>query len=189
MALTKLNNQSIATLTDFNLSTDDLPAGAVLQVQQTSSGTRVSQTTTSYTEPSTSYRVVITPTRSNSMICLQYYIPLNQNSASNVLTIMRAFRSVGGSKSYDLTSRGSSNGNRNVIAGGLFRPGNGFDYNDHNMITFNAVDFPNTTSTCEYGFETRPEGANTTSFGYSQSNSGIWGIDADIVIIATEIAQ
>jgi len=35
MALTKLNNQSIAALTDFNLSTDDLPAGSVLQVVNT----------------------------------------------------------------------------------------------------------------------------------------------------------
>lgn len=35
MALTKLNNQSIASLTDFNLSTDDMPTGTVLQVQHT----------------------------------------------------------------------------------------------------------------------------------------------------------
>ena len=35
MALTKLNNQSIAALTDFNLSADDMPSGSVLQVQHT----------------------------------------------------------------------------------------------------------------------------------------------------------
>ena len=34
MALTKLNNQSIASLTDFNISTDDMPTGSVLQVKK-----------------------------------------------------------------------------------------------------------------------------------------------------------
>jgi hypothetical protein len=120
---------------------------------------------------------------------LQYYVPLNQNSASNILTGIRAFKIVnGGSKSYTLTSTGTSNGSRHVIAGGSFRPGNGYDNNDMNMQYFTAVDTAGTTSPCVYGFETFPEGANTTGFGYSLTNSSTWGWDADIVIVATEIA-
>lgn len=163
----------------------------VLQTQYVSSATRVSTThTTTSTEPSTAYRVTITPTFASSMILLRYYIPVNQNSGSNILTTIRAFRIIGGgSKSYALTSAGSTSGSRQVIAGGVFRPGNGYDNNDQNMVTWDVIDFPNTTSSTVYGFETKPEGGNTTTFGQSANDNGTWGYDADIVIIAQEIAQ
>jgi hypothetical protein len=162
----------------------------VLQTQYIASTTRVTTTHTSWQEPSTSYRVNITPQFSNSMILLNYYIPLNQQSASNILTGIRAFRIIAsGAKSYALTSAGVVNGSRWPIAGGYFRPGNGFDANDMNKEVVTAYDFPATTGVCTYGFETFPEGGNTTFFGSSGSNNGTWGWDADIVIIAQEIAQ
>jgi hypothetical protein len=170
------------------------PAGVlrstVLQTQYTASAARVTTTHTSWQEPSTSYRVNITPQFSNSMILLNYYIPLNQQSASNILTGIRAFRIIGGgAKSFALTSAGVVNGVRWPIAGGYIRPGNGFDANDMNKEVVTAYDFPATTGVCTYGFETFPEGGNTTYFGASGSNNGTWGWDADIVIIAQEIAQ
>jgi hypothetical protein len=163
---------------------------AVVQTQYVSSGTRVSTTHTSFAEPSSSYRVSITPFYSNSMIEVSYYIPLNQSSAANILTILRSFRIIdGGSKSYSLTSTGASNGSRNVIAGGVFRPQNGYDGNDMDMKMWTVIDFPGTTGTCTYGFESRPEGGNTTYWGYSGGDSSLWGWDSDIVIVAREIAQ
>ena len=69
MALTKLNNQSIAALTDFNLSTDDLPAGTVLQVQ--SDSVQSDLTTNSGTYASTGLSIDFTPKSSNSTIYVQ----------------------------------------------------------------------------------------------------------------------
>jgi hypothetical protein len=161
----------------------------VLQTQVVSSRTRVSTTVASWNEPSTAYRVNITPTFANSMIKLMYYIPVNISSAANILQVYRAFRIIGGTTSFDLSSAGTTNGSRWPIAGGVLRPGNGFDSNDMNMISWNVIDFPNTTATCTYGFQHFPEGGHTTFFGYSNSNNGTWGFDANILIIAQEIAQ
>lgn len=162
----------------------------ILQTQYVASGTRTSTTHSgSFAEPSTSYRVSITPYFSNSMILVNYYIPLNQSSAANILTVMRSFRSVGGTKNYSPTSAGASNGSRNVIAGGTFRPQNGYDGNDMDMKSWQVVDFPGTTSAVTYGFESKPEGGNTTYWGYSGGDTSLWGWDSDIVIVAQEIAQ
>jgi hypothetical protein len=163
----------------------------VLQTQYVASTTRVTTThTVNFAEPSTAYRVSITPTYASSMIILRYCIPLNQNSASNILTNIRAFRIVGGgSKNYALSSAGVTNGSRRVYAGGTFRPGNGYDLNDQNIVTFDVIDFPNTTSSVAYGFETSPENTATITYGFSASDNGSWGYDSDIVIIAQEIAQ
>ncbi len=180
---------SATDLTTGTLPTARLPAGSVLQVQSIQSGTRVSTTHSSQVEPSTAYRVQITPTYASSKIFLWYHIPFNQDSAANILTTIRAFRIVGsGSKSYALTSAGNSNGSRHVIAGGAIRPQNGFDGNDMNIEVLHCVDLPNTTSQVTYGFETYPEGGNTTTFGYSANGSSVWGWDADIVITAMEVA-
>jgi len=166
-------------------------SGAIIQTQYVSSGTRVQTTHSStWAEPSTAYRVTITPIFANSMIIVKYYALVNQNSGSNVLTAVRAFRSIaGGAIDPALTSAGSTNGTRQVVAGGIFRPGNGYDLNDQNMLSWQVVDFPNTTSSIAYGFQTRPEGGNTSSWGYAASTDGNWSSDADIVIIAQEIKQ
>jgi len=188
------NNIRAATGTQVSMANGHTlyAPGHVLQVQYVSSGSRVSTSNTypNWAEPSTDYRVSITPTQSNSMIQLQYYVPLNQNSAANILTTIRAFRIInGGSKSYGLTSSGSPQGSRNVVAGGVFRPNNGYDGNDMNMVSFTAIDFPATTSPCVYGFETMPEGTALVRFGYSGGDNAAWGWDADIVITATEVGQ
>jgi hypothetical protein len=165
-------------------------SGSVIQTQYVSSGTRVSTTYTGFNEPSTAYRVSITPTSTSSMILLRYFVPAQVNSASNILQIFRAFRIVGGgSKDYALTSRGNTSGSRNPIAGMMLRPSNGYDLNDALTWQVEVVDFPNTTSAVTYGFETNPEGGNSTYYGYTNNDNGSWGFDADIVIVAQETAQ
>ena len=167
-----------------------MPVGSVIQTQYVSSGTRVSTTYSGFSEPSTAYRVSITPSSASSMILLRYFVPIQVNSAANILQLFRAFRIVGGgSKDYALTSRGNTNGNRFPIAGMMTRPSNGYDQNDAITWQVEVIDFPNTTSAVTYGFETNPEGGNTTYYGYTASDNSTWGFDADIVIVAQEIAQ
>jgi len=165
-------------------------SGSVIQTQYVSSGTRVNTTYSGWNEPSTSYRVTITPTSTSSIILIRYFVPTQVNSASNVLQSFRAFRIIGGgSKDYGITSRGNTNGSRNPIAGMVNRPWNGYDSNDMMNWSVEVVDNPNTTSSIVYGFETNPESTNSTYFGYSASDNGTWGFDADIIIVAQEIAQ
>ena len=166
--------------------------GTPVQVQYTSSGTRTSVNSTSFTEPSTNYRVAITPKSTASMIKITYFIPMNPGAdyATNTIYSLRAFRIIGGSTSYALTSAGGSNGSRNVFAGITVRPV-GYDLNDPMTVTFTVIDFPNTTSTCTYGFDFKREtgGNGTVYFGYSAGDSSNWGFDTDILIIAEEIGQ
>lgn len=171
---------------------DGLINSTVLQTQYVSSSTRTTVNSTSFVEASTAYRAVITPRFSNSLILLAYYIPCNPgaNYAANTIFTVRAFRSQGGTKSYNLTTAGNSNGSRQVFAGRTIRPP-GYDLNDPMWVYFPALDQPNTTAQLEYGFEVMREsgGTGTLYFGNSAGDTAIWGFDHDIFIMAQEIAQ
>ena len=82
MALTTLNNQSISDLTDFNLSTDDMPAGTVLQTVQSTNGTRGLIASTSYT--STPITATITPTSSTSKVLVRAVFLYSQVRSSAI---------------------------------------------------------------------------------------------------------
>jgi hypothetical protein len=168
---------------------------SVLQTQTTYSNTKVNVTTaSSWVEPSTDYRVTITPTFTNSMIHVTFYVPLNvywSGVSANCLKLFRAFRSVGGTKNYALSSAGTAGGSRFNISGHAFRTGNGYDYNDQQAERWDAIDFPATTSQVTYGFEFLQEASSASGnyFGYSASDNGTWGYSSRIIIIAQEIAQ
>jgi hypothetical protein len=162
------------------------------KISYTSSGTRTTVDSTSFVEPSSSYRVSITPSTTSSGIKVTYFIPGNLNGAwaGNTIYTFRAWREIGGgSRSYSLTSAGGSNGSRNVIAGMTDRPHNGVDGNDPTTIEFTVIDYPSTTSSCVYGFEYKREtgGGGTLYFGYSQGDTSNWGFDTDILLIAEEV--
>jgi hypothetical protein len=154
--------------------------------------TRTTLNSTSFAEPSINYRVSITPRFANSLISLQYYIPVNPGAsyASNTIYSFRAFRSVAGTKTYSFLTAGVANGSRQVFAGITIRPP-GYDVNDPMWVNFIALDTPGTTNACEYGFEAMREtgGTGVLYFGNTAGDSAIWGFDHDIVIIAKEIAQ
>lgn len=169
-----------------------IPSGSVIQTQYTTSTTRTTMNSTSFSEPSSNYRVLITPSSSSSIIILYYYIPWNPgaNYASNTIFNFRAFRIIGGSTTFSLTSTsGSSNGSRNIYSGQAIRP-QGYDLNDSLATFFTAIDAPGTTSQCTYGFQAKREGGGngTMYFGYSSSDNSDWGWDTNINIIAQEIA-
>lgn len=169
-----------------------MPVGSIVQTQYVSSGTRTSVDSTSFVEPSSAYRVSITPSSSSSIIKLHYYMMLNPGGsyATNTIFTVRAFRILNGVTTYSLISTGNTNGSRNVIAGATFRPW-GYDLNDAFPLNLCVLDNPGTTSTCTYGFEYKREagGTGVMYFGYSSGDSSLWGFDTDIVIVAEEIAQ
>lgn len=84
MALTKLNNQSIAALTDFNLSTDDLPSGTVLQVVQAKK-TDTQSSATSGTTPVVigGLSCTITPSSASSKILVTVNIGFLSSNTGN----------------------------------------------------------------------------------------------------------
>jgi hypothetical protein len=169
-------------------------AGAVVQVQYVNSTTRVqvSQSST-FAEPSSNYRVSITPLFSNSMMVIEYHVPIgyaNGGWAANYVTIVNAKRFSGGGYTTvnNVSSGGTANGGRPAIAGYATRPNNGFDYNDSQDFSFTAIDFPATTSAIQYGFYCSAEGGNLC-FGYSGSDGGSWMWDSSITIVVKEIKQ
>ncbi len=188
-AATGINASAISTGT---LPRNRIFSGSVLQTQYVTSSTRTTMNSTSFAEPSSNYRVSITPTSTSSIIILKYYIMWNPgaNYASNTIYNFRAFRILSGVTSYALTSTsGSSNGSRNVYSGQAIRP-QGYDTNDPIATFFTVIDAPSTISQCTYGFQAKREtgGNGTMYFGYSMSDNSDWGWDTNINIIAQEIA-
>ena len=166
----------------------------VLQTRYVSSTTRTNIDTTTLVEVSTAYRVTITPRFANSLIVLNYFIPMNPGAsyATNTIYTIRAWRSTNGgaTRTYSLTSAGAQLSNRIGMAGVTFRPP-GYDLNDPMTQNFFVLDTPGTVSLCTYGFEFRRESGGTGNvyFGYSAGDSTVWGFNTNITITAQEIAQ
>jgi len=165
-----------------------LPSGSVIQTQYVSSATRVTSNAGTFTEPSTNYRVTITPTSTTSVIILRYFIPSGFVSSYQPYYVhkTRAFRMVSGTKSYNITSSGTNNSNRPGHSGITLRPSNGYDGNDPFFLAFDAIDIPGTTSAVTYGFEFA-SGGGTLSFGYMGPDVA-YGYDTNVTITAMEVA-
>jgi len=71
MALTTLNNQSISDLTDFNLSTDDLPTGTVLQVVNSYNTSQLDVSSTSLVTLNT---LSVIPVATGSRFAIQFFL-------------------------------------------------------------------------------------------------------------------
>ena len=147
---------------------------------------------TSFQEVSDAFRLTITPKFSDSMIFLEYLIPLNQTSTGhNNIFGFNAYRISGGSGAGNVTSQGPSSGSRKRTAGGMMRAQNGQDANDHNLETWIAFDFPNTTSAVVYGIQVFQESSDsgTIYIAHSANNNSTWGMASRVIITASEVAQ
>ena len=148
---------------------------------------------TSFQEVSDAFRLTITPKFSDSMIFLEYLIPLNQTSTShnNIIGFNARRLSGGRGGAGNVTSQGPSSGNRKRTAGGMMRAQNGQDGNDHNLETWIAFDFPNTTSAVVYGIQVFQESSDsgTIYIAHSAGNNSTWGMASRVIITATEIEQ
>ena len=161
--------------------------GVIRQIQYKISTTTATHNTTSFQEVNSDYRVYITPTNTNSIMLVDYTIPTNEQCGNNTIFLISAMRD--GSRT-NITSVGQSSGSRHRVAGGGFRPGNGYDTNDMSVNHFRVIDAPNTTNQVYYGFHFKQEssGVNNIRFGYSDGDNTSWGWRANIIITATEIA-
>ena len=149
-------------------------------------------TVNAWGEPSTSYRLNITPKFSDSLIVLHYFVPLNQySSGANNIFVFRSVR-YSPNSSHLITSAGQQAGSSRMrVAGGAARAQNGYDINDQNLEGWIAYDRPATTSQCTYGFEIKQETSDsgTIYIGYSNSDNGTWGYASRVIITAREIRQ
>lgn len=163
--------------------------GAVAQFAYVSSNTKVTIDSTSFVEPSVDYRVIISPKDASNTVKISYQIPTNPGSsyARNTIYTFKAFKIIGGVKSYSLTSAGGSSGSRNSIAGMAIRPV-GFDANDPMWANFEVIDQPGTTSAVTYGFDFKrgTGGSGNLYFGYSACNCATSGFSSDVTIAAEE---
>jgi hypothetical protein len=178
-------------LTD-KLSYDNFPTNSIVQqVVGRSSALTSANPVDVWAEVNTAYRVSITPKYSNSLILLQYAIPMNPTGAANILMACAPWRSTdgGSTQTRAISGAGASSGSRWAIGTAWFRSSNGYDNNDmqHHQVT--SYDFPGTTSQVVYGFQFRSEGTNTTYFNYSNGDNTSWGWTSQVVIVATEIKQ
>ena len=148
---------------------------------------------TSFQELSDAFRLSITPKFSNSMIFLEYMVPLNQSTTgANNIFGFQGYRISGGGGNGPISSRGQASGSsRKRTAGGMCRAQNGYDQNDHNIETFIAYDFPNTTSAVVYGLQAFQESGDsgTIYIAHSGHVSAVWAMSSRVIITASEIAQ
>jgi len=161
--------------------------GVIRQFKYKISTATDTHNSTNMIEVNSDYRLYITPTSADSIIAVDYMIPLNEQCGNNTIFILAATRN--GSRT-DISSAGPSSGSRWSVAGGAHRPGNGYDTNDMSVRQWRIIDTPNTTSEIYYGFHCKQEtsGTGNIRFGYSSGDNSNWGFRANIVITATEYA-
>ncbi len=179
------------TLVD-KLAYDNLPVGSVLQVVTMKATTLASQNTTTFSEPTSAYRLSITPKYSNSRIHLTYGFNVNVTGTLSVIYHFRAVRNPvsGGTL---LTSDGGNFdgnlGNRTNMNASIRGPVS--DLNDAFFMYFQAWDEPSTTSQVQYGLHGRREtgGEGTIYYNHSSQNQASFGWMVPFVITAMEIKQ
>ena len=174
-------------------SVTGVPQGCIVQTVSKLVNTKAnvghSSSGSTFTEVHTDFRITITPRFQSSRIEILFSVPFNQNSASNILTLFRVFRLItGGSKAYDIDSYGGSASTRHRLAGMSYRPV-GYDAQDSDLWNQNFVDRPDTYKATVYGFETKPQGTNTTRFNESYNANADWGWSAQTLMTATEIRE
>jgi hypothetical protein len=186
---TTLNNASV---TAAKMS---FVAGEIVQTQYLNSTTRVSLTcTNTFAEPSSNYRVSITPVYNNSLMVISYHVAHSYPSwpAPNYIVRYNAIRVVSGSAN-NLTSCGNqsnSGATRAGMAGYSTRASNGNNGSDGGNFTCVLIDSPGTTSAISYGFQVATEGSTQTlGFGYSVDQGSGNSMDSNIVIVVQEIKQ
>jgi hypothetical protein len=179
------------TLVD-KLAYDNLPIGSVLQVVTMKATTLATQNTTTFSEPSSSYRLSITPKYNNSRIHLTYGFNCNVQGTLSVIYHFRAVRNPASGGTLLTSDGGTFDGNLgNRTNMNMAHRGPVSDLNDSFFMYFQAWDEPATTSQVQYGLHGRREtgGAGAISYNHTVNNEGSYGWMVPFVITATEIKQ
>jgi hypothetical protein len=181
------------TLTFPNqLAYDNIPVGGVVQVVTMKATSLASQDTTTFSEPSSAYRLSITPKFSNSRIHLSYGFNVNVQGTLSVIYHFRAVRNPASGGTLLTSDGGNFDGNLGSRTNmNMSHRGPVGDTNDAFFMYFQAWDEPATTSQVQYGLHGRREtgGVGQIYYNHSASNTSSFGWMAPFVITATEIRQ
>lgn len=185
------------TLQD-GLDQSNLKSGSIVQVVTFNSDSKVSTGAVETNVTLTDYQLSITPRFANSIIMVDYYIPLNHTSGGggNCVMWIAACKSTDGGSTWAKETISSAGGsatteNRARGVGHAFRKLNGYDLNDSQAEHIKAFDVPGTTNTIKYSIQYRQESSNsgTIVFGRTNSNNSTWGFNGQVHISAMEIKQ
>jgi len=164
MALIRLNNQSISSVTALPSGID---VGKVGQVISATDSTAVGQGTSGGTFYGVGPGVNITPTSTSSKILVNVNLSVGHNSDGNSIT--RIVRTIGGSSTVLLLSSGASI--LNGTFGGLFDS----DGNVLRTVNFSYLDSPSTTSQCTYTTQIATNSSTTMYVNRSVTNTNRGG--------------
>jgi hypothetical protein len=136
MALIRLNNQSISSVTA-------LPGGIggkVLQYKTVKSASGFQTTSTSLAEISTNFRLTITPTSASNRIILRFYLAWLDNYAGGNEAILAFYRNINGAGFSNLANSESKDSNHyyNWNAS-RFQANKYFDYIDTTHNTTSSI--------------------------------------------------
>tara|TARA_R100000781_G_scaffold72802_1_gene45510 strand:+ start:805 stop:1359 length:555 start_codon:yes stop_codon:yes gene_type:complete len=160
--------------------------GNVIQTVVVKSDTTSSLNTTSFTEPSSDYRVQITPINSANRIFLTISAAGTMNGANNTVFMAQIMKFTSGSAAT--ISSSAPDGTRH-IADYVARPNNGQDANDVYRMTMFGYDDPSSTSQQTYGFRYRREngGDGSIFFGQSEDDNVSYSSRTPVILIAQEV--
>ena len=166
-------------------------AGQVVQVKENAIGTFFTLSAADvWLNPHSSVYVNITPQYADSVIIVEYEVPINPTGGANIVMTMQPTRSTDGGSTYNLTSDiGTGLGSRQQLTASWFRSNNGYDANDMQTHKFSAHDQPNTTNAVRYSFWFRQETSQNVLFNHTNNDNSVWGWTARTRIKATEIKQ
>lgn len=186
-----LNDAQTAGGSSISLDYDGYLTTSKGTVQTTSSNSNTyvsANPINAWVEPSSTYRVAITPKYTDSIIYGDFMIPMSPQGAANILMIINPWYSTDGGSTKTLVTTGQNGVSlRTNYAQSWFRSSNGYDLNDMQNHICKFRHQPNTTSTVTYGFYYRSEGSNTTYFNISAGDSSTWGWSASQCLELREV--
>lgn len=138
-------------------------------------------------EPTSAYRLSITPRLSNSNLFLQWVCPVNEQGGGRNVIYSSGFQRSTDQSSWTDVGRGQSAGSRDQHTA-AHRP-YGYDGNDPQMLHVSGWDAPGGTSTYYYRLVFYyDDGTPNMFFNYSAADYSSWPWTGRMVFSITEIA-
>jgi hypothetical protein len=173
MALTKLNNAAISSVTNTGLpalARTNMPTGTVIQVQSYSAYPGYGEVASSSGYVDSGINITITPTATSSKILLQCQWSWWLTTDANNYMQATIYRTIGGS---GLTNLATDN---TYDAMHFYGPKRHAGYNDAAYLQH--IDSPNTTSACVYKIYVRPyDGTNNVRYKWSQTETTMHALE------------
>ena len=173
MALTKLNNAAISSVTNAGLpvlARTNMPSGTVIQVQNYGAYPGYGEVASSSGYVDSGINITITPTATSSKILLQCQWSWWLSTDANNYMQATIYRTIGGS---GLTNLAPDN---NYDAMHFYGPSRHAAYNDAAYLQH--IDSPNTTSECVYKVYLRPyDASNNVRYKWTEAEATMHALE------------